>query len=225
MPVAVGALLAWGTHGETFLLSDVQDGSGVQSTNTVPLGALAYGHVSAGAQPGGIAAAAGGGWVNSAGFLQTVDIKRPLLDSDGDGVPDELSRDNDSDGLLDLAEISGSAFGGCATTAPNAADTDGDGMNDAMEAVGMYDPNDPSHCLRIVGLTMADGELTITWIGKGGGTTNTVMASADLQPGTFTNEVSRTAYSGGVSPWYKTTNSWTGVPVDSRTFYQVRTSL
>lgn len=225
MTVAVGFLLTAVTQAEMFLLSAVQDGSGAQSTNTVEVDALAYGHVGAGGQPGGIGTAAGGNWVNSAGFLQAVDIKRPLRDTDGDGIPNELDRDNDNDGLTDMEEVSGSAFGGYAVTDPNVRDADGDGMDDAAEAAGRYDPNDPGHCLKILTVAMADGELALTWIGKGGGTTNEVLASTNLQSGAFTNVVIRAAFAGGSAPWYKTTNMWHGIPGAAGPFYyRVQTS-
>ncbi len=71
-----------------------------------------------------------------AGFLQAVAVRRPDLDTDGDGVPDELDRDNDGDGLFDIDEITGAAFGGHAATDPNNPDTSGDGMSDGDKARG-----------------------------------------------------------------------------------------
>ncbi len=190
-------------------LSTTLNGEGAISANTVAFGGREYRHVGAGMQPGGVMTSAGGTLVNRGGFLQAVSLKRPDLDTDGNGIPDELDRDNDGDGLADRDEIDGTAFGGYARTDPNNPDTDGDGMSDADEAAGMYDPLDPHHLLEIVGLTRAGGNVTIRWIGKGGGTVNAIMANMAPFDGSFAETIVRQAYAGGAHPWYKATHTHT----------------
>jgi hypothetical protein len=227
--LVTGMLLAWAAAGAAQAqgyrhLSAVQDGSGLMSTNTVSVGGTSFRHVSAAGQPGGIFTNAGAGWANSAGFLQAVDLKRPGLDTDGDGTPDELDPDNDNDALDDGDEIDGSAFGGYAATDPLLPDTDADGMDDGREAAGMYDPLDPNHRLTIL-VVAADGEnRSLTWIGKGGGTVNTILVGDDLDGGPPTNVLYSAAYAGGSAPWYKATNTleWAG-DTSPRRFFRVQT--
>ena len=126
--------------------------------------------------------------------------------------------------MSDLAELDGSAFGGWAVTDPNKPDSDGDGMADDAEAAGMYDPNDPNHRLAIVDLQAAGGNVTLTWVGKGGGTVNTILGCDDLVPERPTNLVHSAAYAGGDSPWYKATNTHTWAESESPRFYSVQTA-
>ena len=104
--------------------SSVLDGSGTMSSGG------SFTNISAAGQPGGISVSSGGTYVNQAGFLNTFSIK-PGLDTDGDGVADELDQDNDNDKLADTAEVAGSGFSPTAPTLVNIADTDGDGVMDA----------------------------------------------------------------------------------------------
>jgi len=130
-------------------LATVHDGSGVMSTNTVNLGGVDYRHVSAAGQPGGIQTSTNGTLVNHAGFLQAADIKKPSLDTDGDGVIDELDTDNDGDRLSDAQEVEGSGFNPITETLVNNPDTDGDLVPDGDEAGAGTDPTDDSMFLQI----------------------------------------------------------------------------
>lgn len=210
----IGLMLAGlALAGEPERLATVLDGAGRASDNTVAIGGANARNVGAGMQPGGVAVCTGGTLVNHAGFLQAATIKYPGRDADGDGIPDELDADNDGDTLADRSEVDGTAFWGYAATDPNRADTDGDGMADDQEAAGMYDPLDPNHRLEIVSLTHAGDDYTVTWIGKGGGTMNALVAGDAMANGSFVDDLIRQPYDGGVAPWYKATNThtWTGV--------------
>jgi len=221
--LGVGWLALAAAGGEIHVVGAVQDGVGRASDNTIEMDGHSWRHVSAGAQPGGIETGTAGTLVNRPGFLQVIDVRRPGLDTDGDGVPDELDGDNDGDGLGDRAELDGSAFAGYAVTDPNEADTDGDGMSDSAEAEGMYDPNDPNHRLEITDFYNDAGLPRLVWIGKGGGTTNSIWFT-DSMDGAFTNLHHSAAFSGGDAPWFKATNTYAWSPgVEPVLFFRVLT--
>jgi hypothetical protein len=203
-------------------LGSMQDGAGRTSTNTVALNGLQYRHESAASQPGGVSTGAANNWLHYAGFLQAVDIKRADLDTDGDGRADELDADNDDDSLADRAEVDASAFGGYASTDPNDPDTDADGMTDDREAAGLFDPLDPNHRLYILDVGDDAGHMRINWVGKGGGTTNTLLAIYDLVNEPFTNELYSAAFAGGDAPWYKTTNTYAWSDDSTARYFRVR---
>ncbi len=178
--------------------------------------------VSATGQSGGVKFSSSGNTALYAGFLGNISL-RPALDTDGDGIENELDLDNDGDTLSDLSELDGSAFSGQATTDPNLVDTDGDGMNDAAEASGMYDPNDPNHLLVITDFYVVDNTATLVWIGKGGGTINTILTCQDLVQEELTNLVYSAPYAGGSFPWFKTTNTYIWTESEPIGFYRVET--
>jgi len=208
---------------EIHQLGRIHDGVGAMSTNTAAVAGGAYRQAGAGNQPGGIATLTNVQWTLHAGFLQAVDIKQPWLDTDGNGVPDEMDPDNDGDYLPDWAEVDGSGFEGYARTDPNDPDTDGDGMTDYRESVGMYDPLDPDHYLHILSQDWDENTLTLWWIGKAGGTTNTILWGESLLDGAPTNIQHSAAYSGGDAPWYKATNSFAWFEAKTSAFLRVRT--
>ncbi|MBU1909513.1 MAG: thrombospondin type 3 repeat-containing protein, partial [Verrucomicrobia bacterium] len=149
-------------------LSTVHDGSGTMSTNTVLLSGVDYRHVSAAGQPGGIFTSTNGTLVNYAGFLQAVDIKRPDLDTDGDGVIDELSTDNDGDTLTDQEEVEGSEFDPATVTLVNNPDTDGDSVPDGEESTAGTDPTDEDAFLQITAFRDAGGDKVLWWTARDG---------------------------------------------------------
>ena len=73
------------------------------------------------------------------GFMSAF-MSAPSLDTDGDGLADEVDPDNDNDGINDEDELSGVSFTPVRATAVNNPDTDADGMNDGDEAVAGNDP-------------------------------------------------------------------------------------
>jgi|GEM_PF-1709545 len=161
-------------------------------------------------------------YTHYAGFIGGAFIRPGVTNEQG--VALEATPDNDDDGLTDTAEVSGSAFEEYAVTDPNRADTDGDGMSDADEAAGMYDPNDPDHALRVISLVGSADTLTLTWIGKGGGVSNTILWCGDLATGALTNILDVGTYVGGTAPWYKATNTHVWVESGYTTrFFRVMT--
>lgn len=106
---------------------------------------------------------------------------------------------------------------------PDDADSDDDGMSDADEAAGMFNPNDAGHRLAVISLTKSNDNVRITWIGKGGDTTNAVASCTDLLSGDFTNVLHRAAYAGGESPWFKMTNAHEWVSSVTNGFFRVVT--
>jgi len=139
--------------------SSVLDSSGTRSSGG------SFTHISAAGQPGGIATSSGGSLVNQAGFLNTFVLK-PLLDTDGDGLVDELDQDNDNDDLADLTEIGGNGFNPITPTHVNIADSDGDGVSDGYESVAGTDPSDVNAYLEITSITIPGGNRQVTWIAR-----------------------------------------------------------
>jgi len=130
-------------QGESHQGAPVMSASGqlLQSSNNVLVTCMG--------QPGATRITRGGTYVNYGGFLAGAPL-RGHLDTDGDGLPDELDDDNDNDGLSDEEEITGSPwFPASVSSNPNLADTDNDGARDYEEAVAGTDPGDPSHFLAV----------------------------------------------------------------------------
>ena len=194
----------------------VASGSGGWRTNSTAQTVYCAG------QPGTTGVSGNGRYTHYAGFLGGAFIRSSVTNAEGMAL--EMDPDNDDDGLTDAAEVSGSAFGGHARTDPNSPDTDEDGMADADEAAGMYDPRDPDHLLKFIALDRSANDMTLTWIGKGGGTVNTILWCGDLLSGVFTNTFHSDTYTGGDAPWYKATNThtWTESGATNRSF-QVKT--
>ena len=183
--------------------SHVVDGMGNWSSGG------SYSNLSAVAQPGGVSVSSSGTLVNSAGFLNTF-VLNPDLDSDGDGLSNELDSDNDNDGLDDIDELAGRGFDPVTITDVNAADTDGDGMSDGGEAVAGTDPTDSSASLQIVSIEPSGDDLVIGWQARSNHTYR-VRESGDLiNDNDFTNIVASSVLvtNAATSPWYVTTNHY-----------------
>jgi len=203
-------------------MSSVHDGSGRMSTSTVAVAGVNYYHVSAAGQPGGIATSTNGTLVNNAGFLQAVDIKFPNLDTDGDGVINEISQDNDGDMITDLGEIEGTNFNPTTETQVNVADTDGDGVIDGNEMVAGTNPTNENAYLRIVSIEKQGEDRVVAWTARGDGVKEyKVRMHDDTSYDTPTSVLVTTTVSGGVAPWYETTASYTNAAVSSNRYYAV----
>jgi hypothetical protein len=194
--------------------SSVLDSSGARSSGRL------FAHLSAAGQPGGIAASAGGGYVNQAGFLNTF-LLQPALDTDGDGLADELDQDNDNDGLADVLEINGSSFAPVSPTLVNEADTDGDGAMDGGEATAGTDPNDFTAQLEITSITNSAGQRHVAWIARGNHQRTYVLRAAPdaLQP--YGVVLYSNTVAGGSFPWYVVTNTVADAVDSDLLFYAV----
>lgn len=218
--ILVTAIVAYG--GAACALTNtsfVLDGAGAWATN----GGLA--NVSAVAQPGGVAVSAAAGFFNYAGFLNTL-LLRPTLDTDADGLANEVDFDNDADGLGDGDELAGGAFDPVTATDPNAPDSDGDGADDGAEAAAGTNPLDDGMSLRMVSIRDAGGQVEVGWLARQGWTYD-VMADTDLtnRP-PFTNTLAAGVIASGAAgaPWYALTNVYIDANAPDRRFYRVRVS-
>lgn len=200
--------------GAPVIQSSVMDGSGTVSSG----GALT--NISAAGQPGGVAVSEGGSFVNQAGFLNTFLLK-PSLDTDGDGVVDELDQDNDNDGLTDISEINGSSFSPFSPTHVNMADTDGDGIIDGFEAASGTDPDSEDSFLRLVAISNAPLGRGIAWLARGNNEkTYVVRAFEDLDIMNGAVVYSNTV-AGGSAPWFAVTTSVVSVSSTNNQYFAV----
>jgi len=134
-----------------------------------------------------------------------------------------VDADNDNDDLDDAVELAGTAFDPNTPTDPNNADEDNDGQNDGNEAGAGTNPDDDSSLLMVADIDSAPGA-TVTWIGRGG-LTYDIYCGGDLSVG-LSDLLSTTNVTGGVAPWYVTTNSFTDATASStnRRFYVIKVS-
>jgi hypothetical protein len=176
----------------------VLDSSGSRSTGGGLISVTAMG------QPGSVITSEGGGITHYGGFLGCVTLL-PNLDTDGDGLADEIDPDNDGDGLTDLAEVGGGSFMPNTVTDINNADSDGDGASDGDESSTMTNPLDAGAFLAILNVDAGGGlPSSLEWSARGGKSYN-LMALDDLfSPGSAIVITNVTA-TGGISPWFETT--------------------
>ena len=159
--------------------------------------------VTAGGQPGSVGVSSGGALTHYAGFLGCVTLL-PSLDTDGDGVADEIDPDNDNDDLSDLVEAAGDGFNPNTVTDINDPDSDDDGTTDGDESVAMTNPQDGNAFLHITEVDVPTaGAAAITWAARGGQTYR-LYAQADLVGGAAALVTNVTA-AGGAAPWFETT--------------------
>jgi len=191
--------------------SSVMDGSGGQSAGG------SYTNFSAAGQPGGIQESSGGSYVNQAGFLQTFMLK-PGLDTDGDGLANEIDQDNDGDQLTDATEISGNGFTPVTSTQVNQADSDGDDVIDGAEAAAGTDPTDAMSIFEVFRIAQSSGQ-QILWTARGG-KTYIIHVRTNLLSGEFSPIATNLAV-GGSAPWFVVTNSFVDVSSLPAEFYAV----
>lgn len=199
--------------------SSVQDAAGSRTT------AASFTNVCAIGQPGGVAVASGsGGMLNYAGFLNTF-VMRAALDTDGDGLADEIDPDNDNDELADLTELAGDAFNPATTTDVNKGDSDGDGASDGAEAAAGTDPRSAAARFAIVSVAETAGGTVVGWMARSGTTYR--VRHEDTGIGGFTGWLARVRAGGpAAAPWYATTNYYTDTtaPAGDRRYYRISVS-
>lgn len=156
------------------------------------------------------------------GFLTTF-VLNPLLDYDGDGIPDELDLDDDGDGLADYLELDGVGTPAIVTN-PGNDDTDADGVSDDNEVLAGTNPNDPASLLRLeVSMNLA-GEALIEWDGRAGNTY--VLLRSDHPQGLVDSPTFLGLFvpAGGVAPWFSVTSVFVdpSAVANQQYFYQIR---
>lgn len=189
------AYLSWGQVSQT---SSVLDGSGSRSSGG------AYTNLSAAGQPGGIAVSSGGGYVNYAGFLNTF-VLQPGLDTDGDGLADEVDADNDGDTLADATELAGDAFDPSSPTDLNDPDSDGDGSSDGAEAVAGTNPGDPNALLVMTDIQNLGPAREVAWTARGNEEKTYVVRAATAPDQPYDTVIFSNTVAGGAAPWYEVT--------------------
>lgn len=199
--------------------SHVLDGSGDWATNA------SHSHLAAAGQPGGIQVLSGGNHMLYAGFLGTFSLQ-PALDTDGDGMEDELDADNDGDRLSDLTENSGSAFSPVTPSNPNQADTDSDSMDDYGEAVAGTDPTDGDLNLHAWMGPVTSDQAVVEWLARGQHEREyTIRYSPDLLSEPPTNELATVTVPGGVGDWLVTTGRYTNAVSDEFRTYRISATM
>ncbi len=190
----IGLCIATGGAAQVVQECSVVDGAGGRATGAGLTSLTAV------AQPGAVSVSAGGVYTHYAGFLGCA-ILLPNLDTDADGLADELDPDNDNDGLTDLDETAGGQFNPTTPTDLNNPDSDDDGTADGDEAVAGTDPLDDTAYLHITDLSVS-GPATVTWTARGGKTYR-LWYEDDLVGGAGGLVTTITAI-GGVAPWFET---------------------
>jgi hypothetical protein len=169
-----------------------------------------YSNISAVAQPGGISVSRNGDMINYAGFLNTF-VLRPNLDTDGNGIPNELDPDNDADMIDDEGEILGTNFNPNTATEVNIADTDDDGVIDGHEAVAGSNPQDANQFLQIVSISDSAGGREIQWQARQG-KDYIIRSGEDALVYPLPNELTtNTVSTPGAGAWLVTTGVYTDV--------------
>jgi hypothetical protein len=167
-----------------------------------------YSNISAVAQPSGVSISQGASMINAPGFLNTF-IIQPALDTDRDGLANELDADNDNDALDDTSEIAGIYFDPTTATDMNRADSDADGADDGEEALAGTDPWDPAVAFRITALKVTN-TATIAWLARSNYTyriaRSTNLLAAD---GGFVPIETVTVDKAASGPWFVVTNAYT----------------
>jgi hypothetical protein len=180
---------------------EVSDASGHTSTS----GVLRC--VSAGGQSGGYIASTGGTITHYGGFVGA-SVLLPDLDTDSDGVVNELDADNDGDALADAEELSGSPWLPASVESDrNDPDTDDDGFDDGAEALAGTDPTDALSLLQITGIGVsASTNMYIEWLARDG-LTYKLYHYSGLSDGAVTTLVDTVTINdpSATSPWYEST--------------------
>jgi hypothetical protein len=208
-------------HGQYQHSGTVISGFGGRSTGG------SYTHLGSGAQPGGIrtsyeggSADYDGGHINRAGFLNMF-VLFPDLDTDNNGLPDELDPDNDGDELWDHWEVSGEKFTPATPTDPNLLDSDADGSSDYAELIAGTDPTDINAAFRFIAIEQ-DGLMgALSWPARGNHERIYVLSVRD---GSYDGKPDIVIWSntvaGGVAPWYAVTNT-ISEPLTDGSFYAI----
>ena len=193
----------------------VLDGAGGWSSNAVDR------TVTAACQPNPVGTIASAAYICHSGFLNSF-LLHPEIDTDEDGLPDENDVDDDNDTLSDALELSGAAFDPPTASDPLRADTDDDGMTDAIEAASGTNPHDAGSLLRITGLSLGGGAVRLAWQSRAGHAYEVVGADTISALSTSDNVLQTVTAVGGQSPWFETVSTGTVSGVQAPLFLQIR---
>ena len=155
------------------------------------------------------------------GFFACVTLY-PDLDTDEDGTPDEIDRDNDDDGLSDQQELEGTEFPVVSVTDPNDVDSDGDGQTDGDELIHATNPLDANSLFEITALEVdaVNGTLTIRWMGVNGKTYQVNLLNGTDRSPSDPEIGAGVLASGGTAPWFEVEEEITlTLPAGNRKYY------
>jgi len=192
----------------------ILDGSGQFTTNG------AYANLSASGQGGAVGVTRGGTFQNQAGFIGRI-LFQPALDTDGDGLANEIDPDNDNDMLNDGVEVSGVAFAPVTPTDVNRSDSDADGASDRAESLAGTDPLDPESSFRITQINDNGQTVLLSWVARNGKTYR-IFKRDDALANSATLLATTNAV-GGLAPWFSVSSRFSDTSATSAgtRFYQI----
>lgn len=162
------------------------------------------------AHPSPIGFTASANNLNHSGFLHPYNLASSQTD------------DTDSDGVLDIAELTGTSFSPLRPSSIYAVDSDRDGHSDAEEITAGTDPLNRSSLLRMTDVISISTNVFVAWIGREG-LEYEVLAAPTIHALSTNAQVIGTITGGtGNGAWKSVHCEHSYTPTEAKRFYRVQ---